>query len=72
LQIDNKQTCDYLVDASIKTMKYLNDPHDGCIRPQNHIVLIPKDDIDSFLKFSSDSLIINFPCKRVLHKKSLD
>jgi len=53
-------------------MKYLNDPHDGCIGPQNHLVFIPKDEIDSFLKVSGDGLIINFPCKHVLHEKSLD
>ena len=53
-------------------MKYLNDPHDECIEPQNHPVFIPKYEIDSFLKFSDDGFIINFPCKHVLHKKSLD
>ena len=31
LQVDNKHTCDHLVDASIKTIKYLNGPHDGCM-----------------------------------------
>jgi len=35
-------------------------------------VFIPKDEIDSFLKFSGDGLIINFPCNHVLHEKSLD
>jgi len=35
-------------------MKYLNDPHDECIRSQNHSVFISKDEIDSSLKFSSD------------------
>jgi len=53
-------------------MKYLNDPYDGCIVPQNHPVFIPKDEIDSFLRFSGDGLIINFPCKHVLHEKTLD
>jgi len=53
-------------------MKNLNDPHDGCIGPQNHPVLILKDEIDSSLKFSGDDLTINFPCKHVLHEKSLD
>jgi hypothetical protein len=32
---DNKRhTCDHRVDASINTMKYMNGPHNGCIRPQ--------------------------------------
>ncbi|KAK9121624.1 hypothetical protein Scep_002263 [Stephania cephalantha] len=26
LRVESKQTCDHLVDASIKTMKYLNGP----------------------------------------------
>jgi len=34
LRVNNKQIYDHLVDASIKTMKYLNDLHDGWIRPQ--------------------------------------
>jgi len=53
-------------------MKYLNDPHDGCIGQQNHLVFISKEEIDSFLKFSGDDLIINLPCKHVLHEKLLD
>jgi len=51
-------------------MKYLKDPHDGCIGPQNHPVFISKDEIDSFLKFSGDGLIINFPCKHVVPVKN--
>jgi len=53
-------------------VKYLNDPHDGCIGPKNHPIFISKDEINSFLKFSTDGLIINFPCNHVLHEKSLD
>jgi len=40
--------------------------------PQNHLVFSPKDEIDSFLKFFGNGLIINFPCTHVLHEKSLD
>jgi len=53
-------------------VKYLNDLHDGCIGPQNKPVFISKDEIDSFLKFSVDGLIINFPYNHVLHERSLD
>jgi hypothetical protein len=28
-------TCDHRVDASIKTMEYLNGPDNGCMGPQN-------------------------------------
>jgi hypothetical protein len=33
-RVDKRQTCDHRLDASINTIKYLDDPHDGCIRPQ--------------------------------------
>jgi hypothetical protein len=32
-RVDNRHTCDHLVDASINTMKYLNGPLIGCIGP---------------------------------------
>jgi hypothetical protein len=32
--VDNRHTCDHLVDESINTMKYLNDPHNDCIGSQ--------------------------------------
>ena len=60
------------MDASIKTMKYLNDPHDGCIGPQMSPYIRSKNEIDSFLSFSDDGLIINFPCKHAVHEKSLN
>jgi hypothetical protein len=31
LHVDSRHTCDHHVDASIKTMKYLNDHDNGCI-----------------------------------------
>jgi hypothetical protein len=32
-RVGNSHICDHLVDASINTMKYLNDSLIGCIRP---------------------------------------
>lgn len=31
-RIDNKHTCDHIVDASIKITKYLNGPHSRHLR----------------------------------------
>ena len=60
------------MDALINTMKYLNDPHGGCIGPQISPCIHSKNEIDSFLIFSGDGLIINFPCEHAVHEKSLD
>jgi len=40
------------VDTLINTMKYLNDPHGGCIGPQISPCIRSKNEIDSFLIFS--------------------
>jgi hypothetical protein len=34
LRVNSRHTCDHWVDASIKTMKYLNGPDNGYIGPQ--------------------------------------
>jgi hypothetical protein len=34
LHVDNRHTCDHHVDASIRSMKYLNGPDNGFIGPQ--------------------------------------
>jgi hypothetical protein len=34
LRFDSRHTCDHRMDASIKTMKYMNNPDNGCIGPQ--------------------------------------
>jgi hypothetical protein len=34
LHVDSKHTWDHFVDASIRTMKYLKGPHNGCMGPQ--------------------------------------
>jgi hypothetical protein len=32
--VDKRHTCDHLVDASVKTIKYLNGPDNSFIDPQ--------------------------------------
>jgi len=51
LRVGNKQICGHLVDASIKIMKYINDPHGGGIGPQISLYIRSKNEIDSFLIF---------------------
>jgi len=71
LQVDNKQICDHLVDVSIKTMKYINDPHGGCIGPQISPCIHSENEIDSFLLFLVMVLISIFLCERIVHENSL-
>ena len=51
-------------------MKYINDPHGRCIGPQISPCIHFENEIDSFLIFSGDGLIINF-YERIVHEKSL-
>jgi len=53
-------------------MKYINDPYDECIGPQLSPCIRSKNMIDSFIIFSGDGLIINFPYKHAVLEKSLD
>ena len=46
--VDNKVTCDNLVDASTKTMKYLNGPHGGWIGPHMSPCILSKKRMESF------------------------
>jgi len=72
LRVNNKEICDHLVDASIKTMKYLNNPHDGCIGPQISPCIRSKNEIDLFLLFLVMALLSIFFCEHAVHEKSSD
>ena len=72
LRVDNKETCDHLLDASIKIMKYLNDSHGECISPQISSYIHSKNEMSRFPIFLGDGLIINFLWKHIVPKKSLD
>jgi len=69
---DHKYVCDHLVDASIKTVKYLNGPHDVCIKPQISPYIRSKNEINSFLILLVMVLLLTFICECALHEKSLD
>lgn len=71
LQVSN-ETCDHLVDALIKTMKYLNDSHGRCIDPQISHYICSKNEMDSFPFFLGDGLIMSFLWEHITYEKSLD
>jgi len=50
-------------------MKYLNDPHDGCIGPQILHYIRSKNEIDSFLIFLMMVLLSIFLCESVVHEE---
>ncbi|PRQ43120.1 hypothetical protein RchiOBHm_Chr3g0465021 [Rosa chinensis] len=65
--VDNSVTCDHLVDASTKTMKYLNGPHGGWIGPHISPCIRCRKRLESFSVFAYDGLIFNFPNEQAWH-----
>jgi len=63
----SKQICDDLVDASIKTMKYLNGPLGGCIGPQISPCICSENEIESFLIFLVMVLLSTFLYECTIH-----
>ena len=59
--VESRQTCDHLVYASTKTIKYLKGSQGGCTGPQISPWILSKKDKDSILIFYGDGLINNFP-----------
>ena len=57
----NKHTCDYLVDALTKTIKYINGLRIGCIDIPISPCICFNYARDSFCIFIGDGRIINFP-----------
>jgi hypothetical protein len=68
--VDNKHTCYHLVDASINTMKYLNDSLIGCIGPHMSTYILSRNFIGSVFILRDEGLRINFPVAQVVHIKS--
>jgi hypothetical protein len=67
--IYNRHTCDHLVDASINTMKYLNGPLIGCIRPHMSPYILLRNFSGSVCILRGEGLKINFPVAQVVHIK---
>ena len=64
--VKSRQTYDHLVDASIKTIKYLNDLEGGCIGPHISHWILSKKDGDSKAIIDGDGFTINFPWEQAL------
>jgi hypothetical protein len=68
--IDNRHTCDHLVDASINIMKYLNDPLISYIGPHMSPCIISRNFSGSVFILRGEHHKINFPDAQVVHIKS--
>jgi hypothetical protein len=70
LCVNNSHTCDHLVDASINTMKYINDPLIGCIGPHMLSCTLLRNFSDSVCILRGEDLKINFLVVQVVHIKT--
>jgi hypothetical protein len=70
--VDKRHTFDHLVDASIKTIKYLNGHDNGFIGPKISPWIHSRNLSGSSLILIGDGLKINFPVAQVVHIKSKD
>ena len=70
--LENKHTCDHLLDAFINTIKYLNDQLDGLIGLHVSPWIRPKNVDNLIFTLIRDGLIINFPWDQLLHVNSLE
>jgi hypothetical protein len=68
--VDNKHTCDHLVDALIKTIKYLNGPLVGCIGPHMSPCILSRNFSGSVCILRGEGLKINFNVAQVVHIKN--
>jgi hypothetical protein len=68
--VNNRHTCDHRVDTSINTMKYPNDPHNGCIRPQMSPWILSRNFSGFVCILRGECLKINFSVALVVHIKS--
>jgi hypothetical protein len=69
-RVDNKHTCDHLVDVSINTIKYLNGPLVGCIRPHMSPHILSRKFSGSICILRGEGLKINFLVAQAVHIKS--
>jgi hypothetical protein len=72
LRVDSKHTWDHLVDASIKTMKYLKRPHNGWMRSQISHWIRSRNLNGSAWILSGEGCKIRFPIAHEVHTESLD
>jgi hypothetical protein len=68
--VDNKHTCDHLIDALINTTKYLNSPLIGCIGPYMSPCILSRNFSGSVCILRGEGLKINFLVAQAVHIKS--
>ena len=67
--LESKQTRDYLLNASINTIKYLKGLHVGWISPHiSHWIILSKD-CDFIRTFDEDGLVINILWEHVAYEQ---
>jgi hypothetical protein len=69
-RVDNRHTCDHIIDASINTIKYLNGPLIGCIIPHMSLCILSKNFSGSVCILRGEDLKINFSVAQAVHIKS--
>jgi hypothetical protein len=69
IHVDNRHMCDHRVDASISTMKYLNDPLIGFIGPHMSPCILSRNFSGSICILRGEGLKINFLVAHVVHIK---
>jgi hypothetical protein len=69
-RVDNRHTCDHLVDASINTMKYRNGPLIGSIGPHMSHSILSRNFSGLVCILRGEDLKINFSVAQVMHIKS--
>jgi hypothetical protein len=67
--VDNKHTCDHLIDASINIMKYLNGPLIDCIGSHMSPYILSKNFSGSVCILRGEGLKINFLVAQDVHIK---
>jgi hypothetical protein len=68
--VDNRHTCDHLIDVSINTIKYLNDPLIGCIEPHMSHSILSKNFSGLVCILRGEYIKINFPVAQAVHINS--
>jgi hypothetical protein len=68
--VDNRHTCDHLVDVPINTMKYLNGPLIGYIGPHMSPCILSRNFSGSVYILRGEGIKINFPVAQTVHIKS--
>ena len=72
MQDDNEHTCDHPVNASIKIIKYLKNPHGGWTSPYILPWIPFGNSKDSNPNFASDGLIISLIWEQATQENLLD